>query len=76
MEGSSQLHSQAALIMKSLWYPLNKSLGGLQSRSGRGGEEKNSQPLPGLEGPRPDHSASSSAVYHLAIPAVIAILFL
>jgi hypothetical protein len=26
-------------------------LGGPQSRSGRGGEEKNSQPLPGLEPP-------------------------
>jgi hypothetical protein len=26
-------------------------LGGPQSRSGRGGEEKNSQPLPGLEHP-------------------------
>jgi hypothetical protein len=26
-------------------------MGGLQSRSGRGGEEKNSQPLPGLETP-------------------------
>jgi hypothetical protein len=26
-------------------------LGGSQSRSGRGGEEKNSQPLPGIEAP-------------------------
>jgi hypothetical protein len=34
---------------KSLWYPSDRRLGGLQSRSGRGGEEKNSQPLPGLE---------------------------
>jgi hypothetical protein len=33
------------------WYPLDRRLGGLQSRSGRGGEEKNSQPLPGLEPP-------------------------
>jgi hypothetical protein len=32
-------------------YPLDRRLGGLQSRSGRGGEEKNSQPLPGLEPP-------------------------
>jgi hypothetical protein len=30
-------------------YPLNMRLGGHQSRSGRGGEEKNSQPLPVLE---------------------------
>jgi hypothetical protein len=34
---------------KSPWYPLDKRLGGPQSRSGRGGEEKNSHPLPGLE---------------------------
>jgi hypothetical protein len=32
-------------------YPLDRRLGGLQSRSRRGGEEKNSQPLPGLEPP-------------------------
>jgi hypothetical protein len=36
---------------KSPWYPLDRKLGGPQSRSGRGGEEKNSQPLPGLEPP-------------------------
>jgi hypothetical protein len=33
------------------WYPLDRRLGGLQSLSGRGGEEKNSQPLLGLEPP-------------------------
>jgi hypothetical protein len=36
---------------KSLWYPLDRRLGGPQIRSGHGGEEKNSQPLPGLEPP-------------------------
>jgi hypothetical protein len=36
---------------KSPWYSLDRRLGGPQSRSGRGGEEKNSQPLPGLEPP-------------------------
>jgi hypothetical protein len=36
---------------KRLWYPLDRRLGGPQSRSGRGGEEKNSQLLPGLESP-------------------------
>jgi hypothetical protein len=36
---------------KSPWYPLDRRLGGPHSRSGRGGEEKNSQPLPGLEPP-------------------------
>jgi hypothetical protein len=36
---------------KSPFYQLDTRLGGLQSRSGSGGEEKNSQPLPGLEPP-------------------------
>jgi hypothetical protein len=36
---------------KRSWYPLDRRLGMLQSRSGRGGEEKNSQPLPELELP-------------------------
>jgi hypothetical protein len=36
---------------KSPWYPLDRRLGGPQSRPGRGGEEKNSQPLPGLGPP-------------------------
>jgi hypothetical protein len=34
---------------KIAWYPLDRRLGGPKSRSWRGGEEKNSQPLPGLE---------------------------
>jgi hypothetical protein len=47
MEVSGQLQASDAL-------PTGKEplrLGGPQSRSGRGGEEKNSQPLPGLEPP-------------------------
>jgi hypothetical protein len=36
---------------KSPWYLLDRRLSGPQSWSGRGGEEKNSQPLPGLEPP-------------------------
>jgi hypothetical protein len=32
---------------KKPWYPLDRRLGGPQSSSGRGGEEKNSQPLNG-----------------------------
>jgi hypothetical protein len=39
---------------KSPWYPLDRRMGGPQSRSGRGGDEKNSQPLPELE--PPDHN--------------------
>jgi hypothetical protein len=42
---------------KSPWYPLDRRVGGPQRRSGRGGEEKNSQ-LPAGTG-NPDHSASS-----------------
>jgi hypothetical protein len=50
MEVSGQIHTPAALPpRKEPWYPLDRRLGGPQSRSGRGGEEKNSQPLPGLE---------------------------
>jgi hypothetical protein len=36
---------------KSPWYPLDRRLDGIQSRSRSGGEEKNSQFLPGLEPP-------------------------
>jgi hypothetical protein len=36
---------------KSPFYPLDRRLGGPQSRSGRGGEEKSFQQLPGLEPP-------------------------
>jgi len=31
------------------YYPLDRRLGGPQNRSGRGGEEKNSLSLPGIE---------------------------
>jgi hypothetical protein len=34
---------------KSPWYPLNWRLGGPQSRSKHGGEDKNSQSPPGIE---------------------------
>jgi hypothetical protein len=39
------LHPQG----KSPWYPLDRRLGGFQNRSERGGEEKISQPPPGIE---------------------------
>jgi hypothetical protein len=52
MEVSGQLYAQAGLPQgKSPWYPLDKKLSGPQSRAGHGDEEKNSQPLPGLEPP-------------------------
>jgi hypothetical protein len=47
MEVSGQFHAPAALHQ----YSLDRRLGGPQSRSERGDEEKNSQPLPGLEPP-------------------------
>jgi len=40
---------------KSPWYPLYTRLGGPQSQSGHSGEEKNSQPLVGLEPPDRDN---------------------
>jgi hypothetical protein len=52
MEVIGQLHAPAALPQgKSPWYPLNRKLCGPESRSGRGSETKNSQPLRGLEPP-------------------------
>jgi hypothetical protein len=36
---------------KNLSYPLDRRMGGFQSWSGSGGEEKNSQPVAGLEPP-------------------------
>jgi hypothetical protein len=50
MEVSGQLHFLAALPQgESPRYPLDRRLSVLQSRSGRGGEEKNSHPPPGLK---------------------------
>jgi hypothetical protein len=52
LNGGGQLHAQAALPQEnSPWYPSDRRLGGFQSRSGRGGKEKNFQPMPGLEPP-------------------------
>jgi hypothetical protein len=52
MKVSGKLHAPAALPSGNLSLtPLDRRLGGTQSRSRRGGEEKNSQPLPGLEPP-------------------------
>jgi len=52
MEVSCQLHVPATLPQgQSRLYPWDRRLCGTHSRSGHGGEEKNSQPLPGLEPP-------------------------
>jgi hypothetical protein len=54
---------------KSRWYPLYRRLGGTQSRSGSGGEEKNSQPLPGLEPPiiQPVDQGYTTELYRLPV---------
>jgi hypothetical protein len=50
MEVSGPLHASVALPPgKKPLVPIDGRLGGPQSRSGRGGEEKNSQPPPGIE---------------------------
>jgi hypothetical protein len=50
MEVSGQLHALATLCpVKNLQNPLDRRLGGLQSCSGCGGEEKKSQLLLGIE---------------------------
>jgi hypothetical protein len=53
MEVSCQLHALAACLPRERapWYSLDRRLGGLQSQSGRGGEDINSQRSPGLEPP-------------------------
>jgi hypothetical protein len=61
MEVSSQLHDPAALSPgRESLVPLDRRLGEPQSRFGHGGEEKHSQPLPGLE--PPDHPARNPAI--------------
>jgi hypothetical protein len=67
MEISGQLHAPALLPpRKSLWYPLDRRLGGPQRWFGRGGEEKNSQTVPGLEPPIIQPVAQH--LYHSSIP--------
>jgi hypothetical protein len=66
MEVSGQLHDPATLPQgKNPRYPLGRRLGGPQSRSGRGGEEKNSQPPPGIEPLNPGLPARSPVLYQL-----------
>jgi hypothetical protein len=61
MEVSDQLHAPAVLP----YYPLDRRLGGSQSRSGRGGEEKNSQPPPpGIKPPNFDRPAHIFAKFY------------
>jgi hypothetical protein len=67
MEVSGQLHAPAALPPgKETLVPMDRRLGGPQSRSGRGGEEKNSQPSPEIELYNLYRPARSPALYRLS----------
>ena len=49
LQASGQLHTPAALpLKKKTWYPLTRTLGRPQSRSGRSGEAKNLLSLAGI----------------------------
>jgi len=53
MEETGQLHAPTGLPPgKSRRYPMDRRLGGTQSRSERGGKEKIFQFLPGIESPQ------------------------
>jgi hypothetical protein len=70
MEMSIQLHASAALIRgKSPRYPLNRRLGGPQSRSGDCGVNKNCLSVPGIE-PRPSsllHAPMLTELFRLVV---------
>ena len=61
MKASSQIHPTTALLpMKDRRYPLNRRLGGPQSRCGCIGEMKNLLPLTGSQTPHhPAHSLAT-----------------
>jgi hypothetical protein len=48
-EWSASLSGRFTLMERTPWYPLDRRLSGPQSQSGRGCEEKNSQPPPEIE---------------------------
>jgi hypothetical protein len=63
---SGELHARPLYPQgKSPWYPLGRKLDGPQSRSGRGGEEKNTQPPLGIEPRSSDRPAGSQSMYRL-----------
>jgi hypothetical protein len=67
MEVSGQFHASVALPPeKEPQFPLDRGLGGPQSRSGRGVEKKNSYLPPGLE-PRSSNRPARS-LYRLSYP--------
>jgi hypothetical protein len=66
MEVSGQLHTQAALSPGKEYLIIYRRLVGLQSSSALSGEEKNSQPPPGLEPYYPDRPARNPALYQVS----------
>jgi hypothetical protein len=60
---------------RSPWYPSDRRLGVPQSRSGRGGKEKNSQPLSGLEPPI-IHPVAKSYITELPRHIIIIIIII
>jgi len=72
LEGGEWLSFTTQLLHP--WYPLDRWLGGPQSQSWSS-EEKNSQPLPGIKPPNPDHPASSQSLYWMSYPGSKMYLF-
>jgi hypothetical protein len=77
MEVSGQPHTPAALPPgKELLVPTGYEAGWAQSRSGRGGEEKNFQPPPGIEPPNPDRPARSLVAIPTELSRLLLMLFI
>jgi hypothetical protein len=75
MEVSGQLHAPAALPPeKETLVPLDRRLGGPQSHSGHGGEEKNSQPPPGIEPQNPDRPVRRPALCRLSYDGSVVVV--
>jgi hypothetical protein len=71
MEVNGQRHAPAALYPRgnNPQYPLDRRLGGPQSRSGQRTEEKNPLTLPGIEPRSPGRPARNQTLYCLSYPA-------
>jgi hypothetical protein len=64
LDGGGQIHAPAALSQeKSPECPLDRMMGGPQSRFGRHVEEKKSQPRPGAEALNPHRPARSLVLF-------------
>jgi hypothetical protein len=70
---SGQCHAPAALYPrgKDPRYPLYRTLGGPQSRSGHRGYRKNPLPLPGIEPRSPGRPVRNQTLYWLSYPGIL-----